>query len=210
MDMLGGNGMEGNFFYWTAWVFWVIATFFVKKESQIRTKVSACILFVIILSPYFVHLFGFEINLAFLFLYFFMLFQIIQEKRKVGLYIFFPSFVIMLAYGSFQLFELFDPVWVMFKREWMIAVMLLYLCVLLHSDNKKRLYTLIIGIIQGELIYSMILKRAGFSFQTGTELFFDTLAASVFVLFILSIIETVIVYFDHQLNLQGRERQKST
>ncbi|MDF2903644.1 MAG: hypothetical protein K0S25_1282 [Bacillus sp. (in: firmicutes)] len=202
--------MEGIVFYWVAWSFWVMVTFFTNKSSNYRYKASFCILVLIILKPFDIMFMDFKINSAIIFLYLFTLFQVMMLNRRAVLYIFITSFIVMLAYDSFLLFELYDPVWVMFNRNWMIALLLVYLCVLLHSDRVHRFYTVLIGVAQGECLYSMILKKLNFSYPIGTDLFFDAVAAVLALLFLWILIESVLVMVEHHTSQQRRGRQKST
>ncbi len=202
--------MEGILFYFAAWFFWIISTFFLNKNSRYRLKSSFCILIMIILKPYHFKLFDITINFAAIFLYLFILTQVIQLNRKTHFYLTVTSFIVMLAYVSFQLFELYDPVWVMFKREWMLAIGLVYLSVLLHSNKKLRLFAIMIGILQGEFLFSMILRKLNFSYTIGTGLFYDALASAGLILFFWSIIEMGIVNFENYMSHQGKGKQKST
>lgn len=202
--------MEGILFYFAAWSFWIISTFFLNKNSRYRLKSSFCILLMIILKPYHIELLDITFNLAAIFLYIFILTQVIQFNRRTHFYLTVSSFIVMLAYVSFQLFELYDPVWVMFKREWMLAIGLVYLSVLLHSDKKLRLFVIIIGILQGEFLFSLILRKLNFSYTIGTGMFFDALASAGLLLFFWSVMEIGIVNFENFMSHQGKGKQKST
>jgi hypothetical protein len=164
----------------------------------------------IILTPYEIAFVGHQFNTAVIFLYSLILLQITQLKKKIGIYILFSSFIVMLAYASFLLFEIYDPVWVLFSRNVMIACTLGYLCVLLLNEKKHRVYTLIIGLIQGEFIFSMVVKKIGFSYPIGTGQFLDALASCFIVLGCWGVIEVVIVNLDHYMNQHIRGKQKTT
>lgn len=116
----------------------------------------------------------------------------------------------MLAYASFLLFELYDPVWLLFSRSWMVACLLGYLSVMLLSDKEERLMIMICAMIQGEWIFSMVVEKIGFSYTIGTGQFLDTLATSVLVLVLCGICESIIVILDQFMNQHVRGKQKST
>lgn len=116
----------------------------------------------------------------------------------------------MLAYASFLLFELYDPIWVLFNRNWMVACALVYLCILLNSDKAQRFYTIVIGMIQGEFLYSIIVNKYSFPYPIGATAFLDALAVTLLVLYIWSLCETVTVYVGQQMNQHVRGKQKST
>lgn len=164
----------------------------------------------IILTPYEITFVGHQFNAAVIFLYSFILLQITKLEKKIGIYILFSSFIVMLAYASFLLFEIYDPVWILFNRNGMIACSLGYLCVLLQSNKKYRLYTLTIGLIQGEVIFSMVVRKIGFPYPIGTGQFLDALASCFFVMGCWGLIEVVIVNLDHYMNQHIRGKQKST
>ncbi len=66
MEMIGGKNMDGGYFYFLAWMGWIITTFFMKKES-IRWKMSAFILFLIICSQFTFSIASFSISMNALF-----------------------------------------------------------------------------------------------------------------------------------------------
>lgn len=202
--------LEGMFFYWVAWLLWILTTFFMKKNSTYRFATAICILILISLTPYEIAVLGFQLNLAVIFLYFYILGHIILVKKVVGIHNLLCTYVLMLAYASFLLFELYDPVWILFNRVWMIACVLGYLSVMLFSDSKDRLHFLIIAIIQGEFLFAMIVRKIGFAYSVGTGQFLDTLSSAVLVLVLWSICETVIVSMDQYMNQHVRGKQKST
>lgn len=202
--------MEGIIFLGFAWGIWIIATFFWSKTVYDRFKISFCVLITIILSPYEFHLLGFQLNMAATFLYIYLYFEVVRLKRKTGLYLFLSSFIMMLGYVSFLLLELYDPVWVIFDRKWMIASILVYLCLLLQSEKKLRFYTILMGTLQGEFVFSVILKRFTIDYLIGTYTFFDAIGATLTLLSVWTLLEIVTVYLDHQTNHFGKGKQKSS
>ena len=210
MEMLGGSEMEGIIFFLGGWFFWIHSTFFMNKKSSYRLKGTVCILLLLILVPYQLSFFGFQINSALLLLYMFSLFHVIQKNKLTSVYIFLSSFIIMLAYVSFLLFELFDPAWVILNHNLMLGFVLVYLSVLLHSDKILRFYTISIGAIQGELLFSLIIKQLSFSYPIGSLSFFDCFTVASLLLFTWSLLELTVVNFDYHLDQRGREKMKST
>jgi hypothetical protein len=210
MEMIGGSEMEGIIFFWGGWLFWIHATFFINKKSPYRLKGTVCILLLLILVPFQLSFFGFQINTALLFLYMFSVFHVIQKNKLTCLYVFLSSFIIMLAYVSFLLFKLYDPAWVILNDHLMLGFVLVYLCVLLQSDKILRFYTIAIGAIQGELLFSLIIKHLSFSYPIGSLSFFDCLTVASLLLFLWSLLELAVVNFDYYLDQRGREKMKST
>jgi hypothetical protein len=115
----------------------------------------------------------------------------------------------MLAYGSFQLFELFDPVWLILDRNWMFAVVLTYMIIMMHNDGFKRMITLIFGSIQGEIVYALVLDRYSIEIPVGSLQFLDVISISVCLILAWSGFEKITSLFEghvHQLE-KGRGRQ---
>jgi hypothetical protein len=211
MEMLGGKILEGKVFYWIAWCFWLIATFLLKRSSAYRTKAAFCVLLVIILVPYKVIVFGFHVNMAALFLYGLGLIYYSQLLELRSLFYHYISVsIIMLAYASFLLFELYDPVWVLFPRDWMLACVLVFISVLLHPTPVARLFSIIIGSIQGEMLVSIVLNGFGVGDWIGELAYFDLLASTLLILFGLSVIEQSALSIVRNVNQHGKEKQKTT
>ena len=65
---------------------------------------------------------------------------IAQLNRKRLLYFLLSAFILMLLTVCFLFFELFDPVWILIDREWLLAIFVIYGALLLHSDKNARCY----------------------------------------------------------------------
>src|SRR5690606_32574001 len=155
---------EGIMFYWIAWTFWVITTFFMKKEDSLRLGFSLWLLALIILSPYSVPVFDFEISIAGIFLGCSIFGFGARIKGKKLLYLFICSFIIMLAYVCFHLFALFDPVWLVFPRNWMLAAVLVFTSLILQENKVSRILIILLGALQGEVLYALILSKYSFPY----------------------------------------------
>ena len=201
--------MEGIVFLGVVWIIWIITTFFIKRTSKHRFKISFIVLLLIILSPYETSLFDFQFNAAAVVLYLYLVVEIVYLNRKTGYYLFVSSLIIMLAYVSFLLMELYDPIRVIFERKWLVSFILVYLCLVLEDNKKLRYYSMLIGTLHGELIFSFILKKVNLTYPVGTYLFFDTIASALILLSTWTLLEFVAVFLEHQTNLMGRERQKT-
>jgi hypothetical protein len=210
MGILGGNVMAGMIFYWVSWFFWVVATFFMNRESKERMKVSIHLLAVMILAQSKATVAAFNIHLSSLYLFIVVFIEIAKKKQGAKLYILLASFIVMLAYASFLLFELYDPVMVMFSRNLMVAGIVCFICVLLQAGKIERFYILIIGMLQGEFLFAMILNEIGFSYPIGGERFLDALSSASFSLFFWNLCEWLFYFIEQNLNREIRGKQKST
>lgn len=114
----------------------------------------------------------------------------------------------MLGYVSFHLLELFDPVWVLIKREWLLSLALGYLTLMLQSNRFLRAATLLTGAVQGEILFAVIMKSYTFDYPIGSFSFLDIAALSIGVLLIWSGIEKAVAFIEKHFQHVEREKQK--
>jgi hypothetical protein len=201
--------MEGLYFYWLAWLAWIWATFFMDKKNPARIKITVWLLAAIVTAPYEIHLFNVNVHLSAFSIAMFLFIETRKKKTGSFLYLYLSSFIIMLAYTSFLLFELYDPVWVLFDRKIMIAAIGFYLALLLQKNKYNRGLALISGFLQGEILYSMILWQFNFPYSISSLAFLDILIISLAMLITWSAIETAIAIMSRStLNQAEREEQK--
>ncbi|MFZ7945071.1 MULTISPECIES: YphA family membrane protein [Bacillaceae] len=160
-------------FYWICWSIWVYLTFLVNKKNPYRLNLSATILVVIFLSNYQFSIGIFTIQASGLFLLIISYLFFSQEKRGAIIYYFICSFIVSIAYVTFHLFEIFDPIWIIFKKEWMMGIVFGYLAILLQKTLKGRLQIIICGTIQGEFLYAYILNKFPFPYTIGSFGYLD-------------------------------------
>ncbi len=202
--------MEGSMFYWIVWLFWVYITFFMNKQNPYRTKLASVILILIILS-----------NVRFMFMSFeffasglFMLLSsyIILSKKKLGslLYAFICSFIVTIAYVTFNLFVIFDPVWVIFQKEWMMGICFSCLAILLQTSLKDRLLMIVSGTMQGEVLYAFYLSKFEFSNPIGTMAYLDAVSLITILLVSWSMLENAGTFFQKHFDFLEKGKQKSS
>jgi hypothetical protein len=209
MEMLGGSSLEGIVFLGVAWTFWIVATFFMSKTANHRLKISIVSLVMIILLPIQYTVLGFTVSSSALFLYLFLLAEVVKLKTKTGLYLFITSLIIMLAYVSFLLVELYDPVWVIFDRKWMVGFILVYLCLLLEGDNQLRYYSIFLGTLQGEWLYSIFLDKFSLSYPVGSYTYYDTVGITLILLSTWMLLEVASSFLENHTKHTGRGKQKT-
>lgn len=202
--------MEGSMFYWIFWVFWVYITFFMQKQYLYRTKLAAFILIVIILSS--VHFKVMNIEFYASGLVMLLLSYILFSKKKLAslLYAFICSFIITISYVTFHLFVIYDPVWVIFQKEWMLGVCLSCLAIFLQTSLKDRLLIIISGIIQGEILYAFYLRKFEFTYPIGSISSLDVSSLTVLLLVSWSILENAGPFFQNHFQLFEKGKQKSS
>jgi hypothetical protein len=208
MEMIGGGYVEGFYFYMGAWCCWIATAFFMDRQRKGRTALSACLLIAIIVSPYTFSVGTIDISAAGLFI---LICCYVQAARLSGLaavYFFVSVFMVMLAYGSFQLFALFDPVWVIFNKEWMLAAIMFALSALLFADCKMRIAAMLTGAIQGDLLFSLVLGRLSLSYEAWSFAFLDMAAISACALMIWDSFVKLAAYLERQAANLEKEKQK--
>ncbi|WP_449620208.1 YphA family membrane protein [Robertmurraya sp. Marseille-Q9965] len=201
--------MEGFFFYWLFWMYWIMATFFMEK-NRLRLQVSIGILLAITLSTFSFAFWEIEISYTCLFLLIVVFVWIARQNFKKGSYMLITSFILMLSYTVFQMFELFDPVWLIFDRTIMLSLLMAYLSILLHSKVEARIMSILAGSILGDILYSFILRKFTFPHSVGDYAFFDFVSISIALLLIASGFKKLSVYFESHFKQFEREKQKQS
>jgi hypothetical protein len=202
--------MEGLYFYWLAWIAWIWVTFFMDKKKPERIKIAVWLLAAILAAPIKLSLLYFEFHLSALAIALFVFLET-WSKKKGSLYFFLSSFIIMLAYTSFLMFELYDPIWVLFDRSIMLAAIGFYLALLLHKNRHSRILSLLAGFLQGEVLFSVILWKFKFPYAISSLAFMDILILSLAMLGTWSAVETILVTLSGSTTNQVEgEEQKTT
>ncbi|MEH7415172.1 hypothetical protein V7266_07795 [Neobacillus drentensis] len=202
--------MGGLMFYWIFWSFWVYLTFLVDKKNPYRGKLSAIILIVLLLSNLQFHLRGFDIHASGLFLLVICYTFISQEKQRAIIYYFICSLIVSIGYVTFHLFEIFDPVWIIFKKEWMMGICFGYLSILLQKTLKGRLLITICGTMQGEFLYAYTLSKFPFPYEIGGFEYLDVCALISALLVCWSALENASTYIQTHYHFFEKEKQKSS
>ncbi|MDP4161857.1 MAG: hypothetical protein Q8898_02030 [Bacillota bacterium] len=202
--------MEGLTFYWVSWFFWVYLTFFARKDSKYRTKMAAAILFTIILSSYHFTVLGIQIGVGGIFAICFSYSFLSGEKKRVIFYFFICNYIITVVYATFQMFGIFDPVLFIVKKEWMMAISLAYIAIILQNTFKGRLMLLISGTMQGEILYAFIVSKYSFSYMAGSFAYLDVCTLSSVLVIAWSVLENARTFFESHFNFSAKEKQNSS
>lgn len=201
--------MEGALFYWFSWLGWVWSTFFMSKQNKYRLNIAMGLLILIITSPYKIEILGMEVYIPAFVLMIFLLTETAKLKNRKFINVFVTTFIIMLGYVSFLLFELFDPVWVIFDRKWMIALGGILMTSILQTERHLQVLALGFGLLQGEVLFSFIMKKLTFPYQVASPGFLDIVSLSAMVLCVWVSLHYVAELTGNYMN-QGRGKQKSS
>lgn len=197
-------------FYWICWSFWVYLTFFLNKQNPYRFKLAASILIVIILSTIHFGIGNTEVYASGLFIFILTFISYSKEKLRAIIYFFICSYIVGIAYVTFHLFEIFDPVWIIIKKEWMMGILLGYLAILLQKTLRGRLLIVLNGTMQGEFLYALILSKYHFPYSIGAYAYLDVCALISFLLVGWSFFENAGTIFQNHFNYAGKAKQKSS
>ncbi|MFS0822936.1 hypothetical protein [Bacillus sp. 1P02SD] len=197
--------MEGAVFYWICWMAWVCSTFFMKKNRE-RLLLSILFLVTIILSPYSIEMGGIKINCSIFLIFFFCMKEISKRPKKLVLYMLICILTISLAYCSFLMFELYDPVWLLFDRNLMLGAALIYVTLMLLKDFRLRLAGVLIGSIQGDILYGIIVSNVNFSYEIGSFVFLDVISICFCFIFVWSSIELLLRHVDVVVQKNTKEK----
>jgi hypothetical protein len=199
MRTIGGVQMEGNMFYWICWMYWVYLTFLLDKKNPYRLKLSAVILVIIIFSKIHFSVFSFDIYFSGLSLLLISYMLIGKEKKALIFYYFICSFIITISYVTFHLFEIFDPIWVIFKDNWMIAICVSILALMLQKNLRGRILIAVSGTMQGEILYAYILSKYPFPYSIGSFAYLDVCLLISAILTGWSFLENAGTYFGNHI-----------
>ncbi|MDQ0271094.1 YphA family membrane protein [Cytobacillus purgationiresistens] len=199
--------MEGLTFYWVSWVLWVIITFLLNKNQVLRLPLSIGLLLVIISSSFSIELGGIKVTFASVLLLLTLYILVGRLSKPKMAYALICHLIILLAYVSFLLFELFDPVWVIFDRKWMLSILLVYLAIMLHENRLMRVVIILMGAVNGEVLYALIISKFSFPHTVGSLMSLDAIALSVAFVAIWNALEYSASYFEVHLNQLEKEKQ---
>lgn len=200
--------MEGTIFYWFSWMAWIYITFSLRRDHQYRLQLAIALLGIIICSAYSIPFYSLHINMAFICLLFIVYYGLIGLASKQLLFMLISSSIVSLIYGSFQLLELFDPVWILFKKEWMLSFILFYTTILLHRNLQLRVYLLLSGVIQGEILYSLVLNSKHFQREIGALQFLDICSISLMSLLCWGMFEKIVYILESYFESNRKEKQR--
>lgn len=150
--------MEGIYFYWIVWISWIYSTFILTKTNE-RLAISVFLLLVIIFSNKQLTLFTLTFNSTILFCLVSGYLIISQRRWSFILYYLCVSFILTSSFVSFRLFQLYDPVWIIFNPTFKLSIILLFLLLMLVRDQRIRVGLLLITIAQGEILFILFLNN---------------------------------------------------
>lgn len=179
----------GLFFYWLAWVFWIIVIFFMKKSKQ-QTFFSYGILMLIIFSNKYIMIGHFNLSISYLMLLAGSLYMYTKLNRQI--YHLLISFTVMIGYSAILIWKNSTPLWLFIHELLFIPFVCSFLIIILSTGLYNRLITGILGITAGQLLYNLILSSYDLNQKIGDLHFFDQLFITLIFLIIIHFIQVAI------------------
>ncbi|WP_227936175.1 YphA family membrane protein [Alkalihalobacillus deserti] len=174
--------MEGVFVYWFGWGLWAIISFFWSKTKE-RVSSAILILALLIVLPISFQIGQVHIHLAFILFFIYLCWYMKTYKIARLAHMFIVSITIAAAHGGFQMLLIFDPVIEYADSRWMASCLTTIIAFFLFHTFKERLYVAFLGLVQGELLSSMVLSRHMRIEQAIGDLYFFDIVAIVSLLF---------------------------
>ncbi len=185
--------MEGIFYYWFFWGFWIYITFIMKKGKN-RTFLSFLVLGLIVLAHLKVVLFDITLTIAFILSLFIAYYIVAIQSVSMKFYLFVICLMVTLIYVGFELFQLYDPVIIMFHSSWMSGIFIAIIVLSSIRDLKFRIISTFIGASHGDLIFSLFLRRIYVDKTVGSVVFFEVIAITVLLLLMWTMLERAIAF----------------
>lgn len=177
--------MPGLIFLFSIWLIWIVVTFWMKKTNEFRFPIAAIILLLIILMP--VHFDINRITISGSAIFLLLLCYIIMTRLpfRKQLYLLFSIIAVMIGFAGLQLLELYDPVWMMLDRRIVYSFLFFVTSYFLFTNAILSRFLLIYtSLLQGELLYALILSKWQIQYLVGAMETFDLLAIITLVLLV--------------------------
>ncbi|MFZ3578178.1 YphA family membrane protein [Virgibacillus sp. DJP39] len=169
---------NGLLFYWLSWLLWIYITFLMKKGKS-RTLLGLWILLIIAFSDVYLTIMGFKFTISFVLLALGAMFMF--SKSSYLYYHLFCSLTIMVLYLTIRLWENYFPLWVMISKTFVSPFIIVLIVILIIPKGfYDRVYTALLGVSGGELVYSFILSSYSINESIGGYVFFDCIMVILF------------------------------
>lgn len=180
--MMGGIKVSGSIFIGFLWGTWIIATFLMNKQHKFRFPLALLSLVLIIVFPYKIHIAPLSIQVPAIILLVIGYGYITYLSFSKRLFMMIAMIIMITGYTGFLLMTLYDPVWVIFDYHLMSAIIIFSIAQILFPKNLfSHLVCSVLGTIQGEVVYGVILSKWGFSYSACSGDYLDTCAIYLFI-----------------------------
>lgn len=80
-------------------------------------------------------------------------------------------------------FALYDPVWFIIKPEWAAVILIVLLTASVERNFEKQLVLFVLGMCQGELVYSFVIQKLAGAMAVGGFQWLNACSAGMILLF---------------------------
>lgn len=201
--------MAGSIFLFCTWFLWIFTTFFMDKRNQKRTEYSIYLLLAIILSELnweWQHVRFSILPLVVLVISFFYTSRLHWKK---SMYCIVSSFFVMLAYITYELMAIIDPIWVFIPGVWLKASVLFILVILLHRNIVCQILILSIGSMMGDIVLSFVLRSYQMNYSIGSIHFFDSFMLGMLGMISLFYLKMTLARWEQYVFMLEKERKNN-
>lgn len=178
MVMKEGVRMEGVIFLFSTWGMWIVSTFIVERKVPYRVHLAALALLLIILFDLNVQIFSMTISApaCLLLLIGYVYTSMLSAGKKF--YMIFSVLIIMMGYAGFLMLEMYDPIWLIVDRRIILLFFIFVVAYFLFPHSfLSRLVFVLLGMVQGEILFSFILASWHIPYLVGGGGALDLIAA---------------------------------
>lgn len=169
---------EGIIFFWMSWTLWIIVAFLMKKSKQ-RNILNIWMLLSISIAQSYFTINSLEVSALFLIL---LLGSLVAHAYLLrNLYHLYVAFTIMVGFTAILLLDINLPVLLFIPKIFFIPLLFSILIIISDKGLHNRILNGILGLVSGEILYSMILFSYGLDKTIGDKYFFDVLVLTIFV-----------------------------
>ncbi|MGE8204344.1 YphA family membrane protein [Heyndrickxia sp. NPDC080065] len=184
--------MSGFYFIFFLWNVWIFSTFILNKQNKLRIWLAFYSLILLILFPYKVNLFTITFQIPSLVILTVSYYYLTTLSFLKKMYMIISIFIMMTGFSGFLLLELYDPVWVLVDRRILLGGLVFLISQLLLSRSiYSQIICSLLGTLQGEIIYSLILKKWGFPYIVGSSEYLDVCSVFLSLIIVWSFINHV-------------------
>ncbi|MRX71015.1 hypothetical protein GJU40_02380 [Bacillus lacus] len=198
--------MEGILFLWLAWGYWLYCTFLMQKNKA-RTLQSAAVLTIIICSSLSLQLGAFHVTGALLLIW--IISMISASAGGLHYTLTFPALVLALTLASsgLRLFELCDPVWFVVSGVQLASAIAAVCSNYFGKSLQEKLSVYGMSMIQGEVLYSLLIHRLNPEGVIGSLAFLDPFFAGGAFIVLWSAFNIYVVNMESWLERTWKERE---
>ncbi|MCJ7839449.1 hypothetical protein MUB24_00715 [Lederbergia sp. NSJ-179] len=177
----GGVPMTGIIFLLFVWILWIFATFLMDKQETYRWATALFALVLIICLPLRLSFNGLLMSGPCLIVLMICYLVAVKLPFKKQIFLLISFLSLILGYTGFQLLELYDPIMIIIDRKILLSFILFVVSYFIYpSSLLERILFICLGILQGDLLFAIILAKWNIPYLIGSLETFDVLSITIF------------------------------